>query len=229
MITFSCPSCSRPYRVTSDLAGKAARCKTCGEVCRIPDMPQPERPALAASAPVPSQSPEAAPEPRQEGRASGRLAVIFPVGLLVLCGAVYAVVAVFGGRGGPATAGGTSAPVASAKPAPSDDDQFREPVVRWLEELKRGGDGRSHWRALPSVHAVNGIYGNRLQLLSVRSYDILSVEVKPATEFQEDGLKRLAGVVVRVESSDRDGRPIVKTYRVRVGDDGTTTFLLGAV
>jgi uncharacterized protein (TIGR00266 family) len=41
MITFSCPGCSRRYRVQEDVAGKTARCKDCGAAMPIPRITDP--------------------------------------------------------------------------------------------------------------------------------------------------------------------------------------------
>ena len=73
------------------------------------------------------------------------------------------------------------------------------------------------------------LYGNSPRLYSVRAYEILSVEVNPVTEpqFIADGLKKLAGINVRIESSDSNGRPIIRTYRLRVGDDGSLMRVMG--
>lgn len=226
-IAFNCSSCSQHYRVAIENAGKTARCKKCGEVCRVPDAPRGERPSASSHAPTLPPAHNQPPEHRELSRA--RLAAFAGVGVLVLCGIIYGAISVFGGRGEPASVKASPATPVQAKPALSDDDRVREPVVRWLEELKRGGNGRSHWRTLPSAQTSGDIYGGRPHLYSVRSYEILSVEIKPATEFQDDGLKRLGIVMVRVEASDRDGHPNIKTYRVRVGDDGSSMFLLGAI
>lgn len=38
MINFSCPSCSKKYKVKLDFAGKKARCKECGSEMRVPNV-----------------------------------------------------------------------------------------------------------------------------------------------------------------------------------------------
>ena len=57
MIEFSCPSCSKKYRVQDSFAGKTARCKECGEPMPIPAaaMDFAEEP-VAAGAPVARRS-----------------------------------------------------------------------------------------------------------------------------------------------------------------------------
>src|SRR5581483_2746685 len=46
-IAVCCPQCGRIHRVDATVAGKRARCKTCGELFRIPADPAPIEPAPA--------------------------------------------------------------------------------------------------------------------------------------------------------------------------------------
>lgn len=227
-IAFNCSNCSQQYRVAVENAGKTARCKKCGEKCRVPTVKRDEQPVV----PEPVQTAPSASGTKPPQRGLSRVQVIAPVvvGVLVLCFAIYGAVSAVGER---EPRGGAHAPATISVPVipvVSDEARVREPVVKWLNELKGGGDGRSHWPTYPSVFADNPIYGNRLYLNSLRSYEILSSKVEPTTEptFLKDGLKRLGIVVVRVEASDRNGHPTIKTYQVRVGDDGSSMFLLGA-
>jgi ubiquitin-protein ligase len=59
MISFACPNCHKHYQVREELAGKAAKCKSCGHVLRVPaadasppvaQAPPPARPASLADA-----------------------------------------------------------------------------------------------------------------------------------------------------------------------------------
>jgi uncharacterized protein (TIGR00266 family) len=54
MIEFSCPSCSKKYRVKDEVAGKKARCKECGATMPIPDVDAADAPDMAAAEPAPS-------------------------------------------------------------------------------------------------------------------------------------------------------------------------------
>ena len=47
MIDFACPHCAKRFRVPPDLAGRTARCKSCGNMLTVP------APAAAAPAPYP--------------------------------------------------------------------------------------------------------------------------------------------------------------------------------
>jgi len=61
MINFSCPSCSKKYKVKLDFAGKKARCKACQAEMRVPEAPSGDLvPTEAAPQPV-GQAAERAP------------------------------------------------------------------------------------------------------------------------------------------------------------------------
>ncbi len=49
MITFKCPTCSTEMKVKSDYAGKAGRCKKCGEVLQVPSKETPRTTSAASS------------------------------------------------------------------------------------------------------------------------------------------------------------------------------------
>lgn len=49
MIEFSCPSCSKKYRVKDEVAGKKARCKECGATMPISDVRAEDAPDLASA------------------------------------------------------------------------------------------------------------------------------------------------------------------------------------
>lgn len=123
---------------------------------------------------------------------------------------------------------GANAP-AYAPPAPpkSEEEKAREIVAEWLGDLKRGETGDHHWRA---TYGIENAYGSKPRLYSVRAYEILSTSVsEPTGETAEaNRLKKLIAVTVRIDSSNSAGSHITKTYRVRVGYDGTSVFILGA-
>jgi len=111
-----------------------------------------------------------------------------------------------------------------AAPA-TPESRARERVTRCLDMAKRGQTD-TNWRA-PSVGET---YGPPLRLHAARSFEILSAKTSPAygSVATQDGMKYTTIVVVRVDSSDPNGRPITRDYRVAVGDDGLAAYLMGA-
>jgi hypothetical protein len=120
------------------------------------------------------------------------------------------------------------APVASP---PSDEQRMKNTVIPWLEDMKKGD--RATWRfaRLPSAKYGAPLYGSEVSFHALRSYEILSVSVAQKMEkvWLDDGLTKLGTVTIRVEASDSAGRPIIKTYKVRVGLDAERSYLLGVV
>ena len=82
MINFSCPSCSKNYRVKDEFAGKKAKCKECGVAIPIPAAPT--EPSSSFEAPaaqplrreLPSQQPAASVPPPAQRRPSTAAAMV---------------------------------------------------------------------------------------------------------------------------------------------------------
>ncbi|MFO0798336.1 MAG: hypothetical protein U0804_12735 [Gemmataceae bacterium] len=123
------------------------------------------------------------------------------------------------GCGKPADTG-PSAPAAATTP----HAKARAVVTQWLEDEKRGDGHLTSWCSYPGTE----VFGGKMTLHAVRSYDIKSVTAEPnvgeAGKWYRNGVYI---VRVRVESSDRDGRHITKDYGVAVGDTGSTMCLIG--
>lgn len=65
MIEFSCPSCSKKYRVKDDFAGRKARCKECGSTMPVPAAGDDTTAATPAAPPQRSSRPQSAEPPKQ--------------------------------------------------------------------------------------------------------------------------------------------------------------------
>ncbi|MDM4016819.1 TIGR00266 family protein [Roseiconus lacunae] len=51
MIQFACPSCNKHYKVADEMAGKKGKCKECGQIMMIPELPTASQSSIEAAPP----------------------------------------------------------------------------------------------------------------------------------------------------------------------------------
>lgn len=112
MISFNCPECDASLKVPDDKAGAKARCKSCGEIVRIPEESENYQPApapvkSAKRAPAKEETPKpvkrrSAPPPRKRGGPNMMIVGgVLAGGLAVAAIAVIAVVVMNGSSSKP--------------------------------------------------------------------------------------------------------------------------------
>ena len=84
MIQIACPQCDKKYRLADTFAGKKVKCKDCGQLLKIKDLP----PGTVTPAPSPKPTPKPTTQPARPP-VTAPLAVAEPVGDEVVAGEVF--------------------------------------------------------------------------------------------------------------------------------------------
>ena len=153
MISFQCPGCAKQYQIKDEAAGRKAKCRRCGHIATLPT----KTADADAHAAVPEESRRleqaaAATEP-PVGRAPlaktritpGKRLAIALTGLLALALVIAVLASISPSK--PTTAAVDPRPsLVHSAPAPvSEEEEARQTVIDWLENMKHGGDGKSYW------------------------------------------------------------------------------------